>query len=240
MRLRQVALASRDLDAVTARLAELFGLEVAYRDPHIVHYGLRNAVLPAGTAFLEAVEPVRADASAGRFLDRRGGDAGYMLILQVGDAAAERARVERLGARVVDEIDRPDYLAFHFHPADFGGVLVSFDQQRTTGDPLEPWGDWFPAGPDWRAHSTGAVQGVNSVTLSAPNPAALARRWGELLDRPVSDGVIALDGAEIRFAPGGPGTSIAALGVQVSDPEAVRARLGGADATIGGVRFEIA
>ena len=45
MRLRQFALASRNLDAVTDSLATVFGLKVAFRDPHIIHYGLRNAVI---------------------------------------------------------------------------------------------------------------------------------------------------------------------------------------------------
>ena len=62
MRLRQVALASRRLDEVAAELAAVFGLKVAYNDPHIHHYGLRNAVLSTGTGFLEIVEPVQADA----------------------------------------------------------------------------------------------------------------------------------------------------------------------------------
>ena len=55
-----------------------------------------------------------------------------------------------MGVRVVDDIDRPDYRASHFHPADFGGMLVSIDQQRSAPDHLEPFGDWLPAGQDWR------------------------------------------------------------------------------------------
>src|SRR5215469_12540815 len=96
MRVRQVALVSADLERVTGELAAAFGLKVAYNDPHIHHYGLKNAILPVGAAFLEVVEPIRDDASAARHLKRRGGDAGYMVIFQVADAPAERARA---GAR---------------------------------------------------------------------------------------------------------------------------------------------
>ena len=141
MRLRQIALASTDLDKATHGLAEVFGLKVAFNDPGIHHYGLKNAVLPAGTGFLEVVQPIAEGASAGRFLSRRGGDAGYMIILQDADAEAQRARVSALGVRVVDDIDTPAYRASHFHPADFGGMLVSIDQQRTEPDYLEPFGD---------------------------------------------------------------------------------------------------
>ena len=176
MRLRQVALASRDLDAVTRQFHDVFGLKVAYNDPGIIHYGLKNAVLSAGTAFLEVVEPVREDASAARFLNRRGGDAGYMVILQTADAEAERARAVALGARVVDDIDSANYRCAHFHPADFGGVLVSFDQQRNEPDFLEPFGDWWPAGPNWRDTQTDEVLAVTAVTLATPDPDALASR----------------------------------------------------------------
>jgi catechol 2,3-dioxygenase-like lactoylglutathione lyase family enzyme len=249
MRLRQVALASGRLDAVVKAFGDVFALKLAYEDPNVGVYGLRNAVLPAGTGFLEVVEPVREDASAARFLTRRGGDAGYMVILQVADAEAERARVVAMGVRVVDDIDRPHYRCSHFHPADFGGVLASFDQQRTEPDHLAPWGDWMPAGPDWRRARTDEVVDLVSVTISAPDPAALARRWSQLLARP-QDGAdplcIPLEHGAIRFAAAAPGAATCVTGVdlKVRDPAAAvrNAKAAGLEADergvlIGGVRF---
>ena len=246
MRLRQIAIACKDLDAVAADLDAVFGLKVAFRDPGIIHYGLRNAVLPAGSGFIEVLSPVREDASAARFLARRGGDAGYMLILQAADAEAERVRIERLGVRVVDRIERPDYRAAHFHPGDFGGVLASVDEQRGGGDFLEPSGDWWPAGPDWRAFA--APKGVDllAVTLAAPNPDALAERFGELLARPLASARrLPLDRGEIRFEAGEtPTTLIRRIDLATPDPAAVlgRARARGLPLTeegveIGGVCF---
>jgi len=247
MRLRQVALASRRLDEVTKAFADVFRLKVAYNDPHIHVYGLRNAVLPAGTAFLEVVEPVRDDASAARFIKRRGGDAGYMIIIQAADAQAERARLVEMGVRVVDDIDRPDYRCAHFHPADFGGVLTSIDQQRNEADHLAPYGQWMPAGPDWRKARTDQVLDLISVTLSASDPAALARRWSQLLDRPLADPLrLPLEHGEIRFVQGmsGGATHISALDLKVADVDGAirRARTAGLDVSpegvlIGGVRF---
>ena len=80
MRLRQVALVAKDLEPVRKALEDVFGLKVAYRDPGVGVYGLVNVVMPFGGDFIEIVQPVAADASAGRYLARRGGDAGYMLI----------------------------------------------------------------------------------------------------------------------------------------------------------------
>jgi hypothetical protein len=246
MRLRQIALAARDLDAVASRLETVFGLKIAYRDPHIIHYGLRNAVIPAGTGFIEIVEPVRDDASAARFLARRGGDAGYMLILQTADAEAERTRIAGLGVRVVEDIERPDYRAAHFHPSDFGGVLTSIDEQRTAADWLEPFGDWWPAGPDWREARTEDVLEINAVTLAAADPQALARRWalltGHTLD-PADPLRLPLDRGELRFTgdEAAAGTAMRAIELKVRQPEAIRARAGldvsEEGVLIGGVRF---
>ena len=202
MRLRQVALATRQLDGVVAALGAGLGLRVGYNDPHVARFGLRNAVLPAGTAFLEVVEPIANSASAARFLNRRGGDSGYMIILQVADAEAERKRIAELGVRVVHDIDHPGYRSAHFHPGDFGGVLVSIDQQRSQAEPIAPYGDWSPAGPDWRRARSARVLDLTAATLSAPEPAALAQRWSELVGRPLSpvDRLrLPLDHGEIRF-----------------------------------------
>ncbi|HEY1878837.1 MAG TPA: VOC family protein [Caulobacteraceae bacterium] len=247
MRLRQIAIACQDVDAVAKDLNAAFGLNIAFRDPAIIHYGLANAVLPAGTGFIEVLAPVRPDASAARFLARRGGDAGYMLILQVADAAAERARVAGHGVRVVDDIENSKYRAAHFHPADFGGVLVSVDEQRTAPDPLEPFGDWQPAGRDWRDAVTPEVLDLNAATLTSADPAGLAGLFSRLLGRPLAGPLrLPLDRGELRFAEGREDrTEIAEIELQVRDPaaameRAARAGLVIADGAvrIGGVRIK--
>ena len=248
MRIRQIALASNNLDKAVHGLAEVFGLKVAYNDPGVAHYGLKNAVLSAGTGFLEVVQPIADGASAGRFLARRGGDAGYMVILQAADAEAERARVTALGVRVVDDIDSPAYRASHFHPADFGGMLVSIDQQRTAADYLEPYGDWWPAGKAWRDTRTQTVLDIEGLTLSCPDPAALAGLWSKLLGAPLdpADSLrLPLTKGVVRFREGdGPMTWIARIDLKVADVEDAldRARADGLDVNddgvlLGGVRF---
>ena len=250
MRLRQMALAARGLDAVTAQLQAVFGLSVAYNDPGIHHYGLRNAVLSAGNGFIEVVEPIREDASAARFLNRRGGDAGYMVILQVADAQAERERAVALGARVVDDIDGADYRCAHFHPADFGGVLTSFDQQRTEADYLKPDGDWWPAGKAWRDAPAETGIDLLGVTLTSSDPAALARRWSDLLSQPLDAAEplrLSLARGHVRFVAAvgaNAGARLGGVDLKVADVARARrrAREAGLDVTeagilIGGVRF---
>ncbi|MFQ5351781.1 MAG: VOC family protein, partial [Candidatus Binatia bacterium] len=143
MRLRQIALVARDLDPVVDGLCRTLGLEVGFNDPGVAAFGLRNAVIPVGDTFLEVVSPLRENTSAGRFLERRGGDGGYMVMLQTDDLEADRRRLDGLGVRVVWEITLDDIAGVHLHPRDLGGAIVSLDQPR----PPESW-RW--AGPDWR------------------------------------------------------------------------------------------
>jgi len=223
MRLRQVAVISSDLNENLRHWTEVLGLQAAYRDPHIHHYGLRNVVLPVGDGFLEIVEPIREGVSAARFLKRSGGDAGYMLILQTDDARRDEFRAIERGVRVVDRIDRPDYYCAHFHPADFGGVLVSFDQQLTELDYLKSDGDWMPAGKDWRNYSDSLVLEMNSVTISTEDPRALCEKWMPLLAGYAESNCIRLEKGEVQFTRKavGAGTRISGLGLRVRNCEQV-------------------
>lgn len=226
LHLRQVALVAGDLDAVVGDLAAALGIEVAFRDPGVKVFGLRNAVLPVGNAFLEVVSPVADDAPARRYRARRGGDAGYMVMLQTDAFDADRTRIEAQGVRVAWSAALPDIRAMHLHPADTGGALLSLDQP----EPAEAW-RW--AGPDWRAHvRRDLVQGITGATLACRDPEATARRWAALLERPVApsgDGSfrMALDlGGALRFRAGAGdrGEGLAAVRVRAADPAAVLGR----------------
>ncbi|MDE1174180.1 MAG: VOC family protein [Parvibaculaceae bacterium] len=225
IRLRQVALVARDLDPVVADLAAVFGLKVAYRDPAVATYGLVNAVLPFGGEFIEIVQPVTPDASAARYLERRGGDAGYMLIFQVPDALRHRVRLEEQGIRTIAKLDRPDYTFTHFHPADFNGVLTSIDTQDDGRSWRDRLGPWTPAGPDWQASmAEPGIAGIMGARIQADDPAAVAQRWAGLLESETIPGhpaAIRLDNGTIEFteASGRAGTGFTALDLAVVDPD---------------------
>src|SRR6185437_8089099 len=127
MRLRQIAFIARELDPIAEQLNKVFGLNVGFRDPGVEYFGLRNVVMPVGGEFLEVVAPFRDDASGARYLNRRGGDAGYMVILQDADALAHRERLEKQKIRVIATSRGDDYRYTHFHPGDCAGVLMSID-----------------------------------------------------------------------------------------------------------------
>src|SRR3984885_7922975 len=98
MRLRQIALVAKDLAAARADICAVLGIDYAFDDPGVGKYGLRNAVFPIGDTFLEVVSPKQTGTTAGRLLEKRGGDGGYMVILQVDDLAAALGRVANAGA----------------------------------------------------------------------------------------------------------------------------------------------
>jgi hypothetical protein len=230
MRLRQVALIAHRLQPVAEALGAVFGFEIAYRDPGVGVFGLVNVVMPVGGEFVEVLEPIRGDASGARYLTRRGGDAGYMVILQDQDALAHRARLEAAGVRIIARSSRDRYRYTHFHPADCAGVLLSIDSVAGDGDWRESASDWPPAGPDWRGFESEESLGITAVTVQARDPAAAAERWSRLLARPVrTEGAaltLDLERGAIRFVQpiDEDGTGVVGLDVTVRHVDAVLAR----------------
>lgn len=197
VRLRQVVVVTRDLPGVAALLQSELGLPDPFVDPAVGEFGLENRVFAAGHDFVEVLTPIREGTAGGRYLDRRGGDAGYMSIFQLDDLAAARERVEDLGIRTVWSADLGDISGTHLHPADVPGAIVSLDW----ADPPESW-HW--AGPRWRggAPADRAAGGVSSLTVAALDPPAMTRRWADVLGVEAADDTVALpSGQTLRFVP---------------------------------------
>jgi hypothetical protein len=203
MRLRQVATVAHDLETTVSDFCTVLGIEVAYRDPGVGVFGLHNAVMPIGDTFLEVVAPKQEDTTAGRFLQRQGGDAGYMVILQTDESMdAFRQRMQRIGVRVVWTGDHDDIKGTHLHPKDVGGAILSVDWAN-------PADSWRWAGPKWKSHvRTKVVREIVAAEMTSHDPEAMARRWGQVLERPVVDAgdscwELALDRGRLIFAPPG-------------------------------------
>jgi hypothetical protein len=232
--LRQVALVARDLRPVVDELCAVLGLEVCFHDPGVEEFGLHNALMPIGTSFLEVVSPLREGTTAGRLLERRRGDGGYMVIAQVDDLAAEKKRIDELGIRVVWEVSLADAATIHLHPRDVGAAIVSLDEMR----PPESW-RW--AGPEWREHVRDDVTlRLLGAEMQAADPRALAARWSQVFARPAREAAdgshsIELDGGtHLRFVADhdGRGEGVSGIDVLVVDPLEVvhRARARGVPA----------
>ena len=227
LRLRQICLVTSAIDAVAEDLQSVFGIALCHIDSAVHQYGLENRLFPIGNQFLELVAPTRPGTAAGRYLERRGGDGGYMVINQCDELAPRRSRIEALGVRVANWLDYNDFQGMQLHPRDTGGAFFEIDFQ--SGSTAED-GPWHPAGPDWQAHRrTDVVDAIVAAELQSPAPQPLGRRWAEIAGlelRQEGDGAaMALANATLRFVPerDGRGEGLAALDLRATDAAAARA-----------------
>lgn len=256
--LRQVCLVARVLEPVESDLAQVFDLGACLHDNLFGgKFGIHNVVFPVAGAFLEVTAPhPGADplqTPAGRYLERRKGDGGYMVILECDDVDRRAAHMESLGVRIVLHPRHDDFNEIQLHPRDTGGALIAINETRGRTTMLE--GPYSPAGPQWwlEARTSSVARGIPAVELQSADPENLALRWSRILEREVSrdaSGVpaIRLDVGSLRFveAADGRGEGLAGVDIAVTDPPAVlaTAQQRGLATTahtvlIGGTRFRL-
>lgn len=228
LRLRQLCLVASDLAKVEADITDVLGLEVCHRDPNVGRYGLHNFLVPIGSNFLEVVAPLKpgTETAAGRYLQRRQGDGGYMVIMDCDDVAPWRAHMDSVGVRLVEDraYDGKAHL-MQFHPRDTGACIMEIDNHIGGDDPM---GHYQWAGDHWqdhvRTHRTARIAGA---VLQSPDPVALAKRWSEILKRPANEAGrglgIALDNARLSFerATDGRSEGLAGIVLEVTDKSAI-------------------
>jgi hypothetical protein len=228
LRMRQICLVARELAPVVEVFRDVFGLDVCRRDPGVGKYGLENALFAVGNGFLEVVAPIEGGTTAGRYLERRRGDGGYMVITQCADLAQRRARCEAGGVRVANEIRYADYQELQLHPRDVGAAMLSFSRQEG-GEAAD--GPWHPAASQGTSARGPVVIGaMRGAELQSEDPERLARRWGEVMELPVSRDersrpLLTLDDARLRFVPAtdGRGEGLAGLDLVCADKARVLA-----------------
>ena len=222
---------AHDCGRVADELRQAFGWPQSFHDPGVGEFGLTNAVFAVGDTFVEVVAPTQPDTTAGRYLQRRGGDGGYMALFQVPDLAAARGRLAGLGVRVVWRADLPGMAGTHLHPKDVPGAIVSLDW-------AEPAESWRWAGPSWTGQAPEHVPGgVTGLTVEVTDPPAAAGRWAAVLGiSATSEGsaaVVELSHADqrLRFVPARAGHGAGIIAVTIAGLP------GGGPLEIGGVSF---
>ena len=196
MRIRQVAIAASDLEKTDEIFRRLLGCDESYADPEIIYFGLDNRLYTLGDCFLEVVSPVKPNTAAGRFLDRRGGDGGYMVIVQVDDLTQEQARLADTSIRTVFSDDRGNAKAIHLHPKDVPGAIPSIDE-------MTPPASWLWAGDGWEQRAGRHVARILAVEIRSLAPHETGLRWAEAygleLTSSGDDWRIEMGGTEMRF-----------------------------------------
>lgn len=210
LRLRQICLVSPTLEPAVGALCHALETRVFYRDPNVAKYGLENALLPVGNTLLEVVAPTEEGTAAGRYLARRKGEGGYMIILETNDIAPWIDHVASVGVRVAADLDYPgEYRGLQLHPRDTGGCLLEINCSHGAEQ-----GAYHPAGPDWTGGPP--LPAILGATVQSDDPAALAARWSAILQRPARDNAITLDRGTIRFVPitDGRGEGLASIDIR--------------------------
>ena len=226
LRLRQICLVAPHLEPSVSTICTVLGTTVTYVDPNVEKYGLVNALMPFGNTFLEIVAPTQEKTAAGRYLDRRGGEGGYMVILDSDEIDSWLTHLPEAGVRIANDMHYPDaYRGLQLHPRDTGGALLEINHSH--GGAWE--GPYHPAGPRWQGDPGGdEAETIVAAELQSDDPARLAARWSEILRRPVRDagGVTAidLDRGSLRFVPATDGRGEGLGGIDVKLPRHPRAR----------------
>ena len=227
--LRQIALVGHNLAAAIGDLNAVFGLHNSYIDEAVAQWGLENTLLAVGTDFIEVVAPTKPGTSAGRYLERRQGDGGYMVICQADSAATQAevmARAEQQQVRVAFEREAPEWHIVQFHPGDMRASFLEVDSDQIN----DFTGNWHPAGGlGWEGTvDTATTLGIQGVELQGPDPRALAQHWSQVLGIDALDmdaePYIPLANAKIRFVTDtdGRGPGLSGVDLRVHDPVAVR------------------
>ncbi len=129
-RIDHVGIACRDLAERISFYEATFGLTVVSREVNEAQ-GVREAMLhvadaPAGSSYIQLLEPLAPQTPVGRFIARRG-EGVHHIGYGVADLASALAELGATGVRLIDERPRHGSMgaavAF-LHPSGMGGVLT--------------------------------------------------------------------------------------------------------------------
>lgn len=110
-----------------------FGLS-ASEGGEISKFGLRNAILPIGQAFVELAEPLNESSPIAQAI-QEGGEGLYLVALEVDDLDAAVADLRAKGYRVTDpaEGSQPTYRLAFVSPKSAHGALLQLLEKRGGG-----------------------------------------------------------------------------------------------------------
>ena len=201
MRLRQLVLVTKEIDSLADQICELFELKISFRDPELIHFGLENRMIPVGDTFIEIVSPVQENTTAERFLIKRNGPGGYMVIVNVDDIEKEKRRIENENLKIIWHENRNvngiNAQALHLHPKQVGGAILSLDS-------MVPDSAWLWAGTNWQKDiNQSLVENLIGVVLQSHQPKKLCANWEIALGKKRAIGrdelLIDLENSKVKF-----------------------------------------
>ncbi len=224
--LRQICLVARKLEPVIDDLTEILGINRCYVDPGVGKFGLENTLMPIGRNFLEVVAPIEGGTAGGRYLDRRGGDGGYMVITQADSRKSQdeiRQNALDNGVRVAYESERNDWFLCQLHPGDLKAAFFEIESDAQN----DFYGYWHPVGGlGWEEKVKQDVTvDFRGVELQGSDPLELGELWAKVagveLQQRGDHFAFELNNATLRFveAKDGRGPGLSGIDLVVADRE---------------------
>ncbi len=228
IQLRQIALVAEFLKPMIEDLSYTLGVNPCFIDDGVGIWGLENSLLAIGHNFLEVVAPIETNTAAGRYLERRRGNGGYMVICQAGSHAEQLEVKERAlaaGVRIAWERENDHYHLMQLHPRDMTASFLEVDWDEH--DDFD--GNWEPAGGlAWKEKvDRSSIVDMVGVELQGAQPEALAQRWAQVLGREMRDDLtVVINNATLRFveATDGRGPGLSGVDLIVADKPGILKR----------------
>jgi LAO/AO transport system kinase len=124
-----LGIAVRSLEEALPFYERQLGMQVASSET-VEHEKVRIAMLPAGASRIELLEPLNAESTIAKFIEKRGPGLHHVA-LRVPDLNAVIQRLKTAGVRLIGKPQRGagGHLYVFVHPAGTGGVLWELIQQ---------------------------------------------------------------------------------------------------------------
>ncbi|MCZ6617102.1 MAG: hypothetical protein O7E57_03135 [Gammaproteobacteria bacterium] len=228
IQLRQIALVAEFLKPIIEDLSYTLGVNPCFIDDAVSTWGLENTLLGIGNNFIEVVAPIKTNTAAGRYLERRGGNGGYMVICQAGSHAEQleiRERALAEGVRIAWERETAHNHLMQLHPRDMIASFLEVDWDQH--DDFD--GNWEPAGGlAWQEKvDQSSIVDMVGVELQGPQPEVLAQHWAQILGLPMNDDLtVEINNARLRFveATDGRGPGLSGIDLTVADKPGILKR----------------
>jgi hypothetical protein len=228
-RIRHYVIAAKDLDAVCNQLFGFFEIEPTVKPPGnepTLAFGFRTRMLRIGTTLIEVVSPIREKHQLQDFFIERGGDGGFMVVMQTYDDDALLARAAAANHKLAFEIK--DFMGQHLMQFDYKTFGTRFEFYKYT-----PEDNWWgnPLTGDYK--DSKAAEDIVGAEVAVENPVAIAETAAStFLGVRDGRGVQFLDRRIDFVDPAGQARGLRALYVKARDRRRV-----GASGTIANVEF---